>query len=199
MGYKNHNDYELLEASFENDEIALQILMDKYMPLIFLTASEYRQYLYQNQITEFMLDDFILLGKQTLICATKSYDDKIGVLFYTYFLRCLKSKFNTYCRSLMAKKNQPLFHYQSLDYEINDFCAVTSYLDDDPERSILYLDMQKALKNYLFSLNFEQHSILELRFNGFSYQEIESLLHVNRSLVTKTISTARKNLFKIIN
>lgn len=199
MGYKDYNDYELLELFNEEDEIALQILVDKYMPLIFLTSNQYKQYLYQNQITEFILDDFILLGKQTLIYAARSYNEQIGVLFYTYFFRCLKSKFNTYCRSLMTKKNQPLFHYQSFDYEINDFCVITSYLDDNPELSILYLDMQKMVKDYLLSLNFEQHSILELRFNGFSYQEIESLLSVNKSLITKTIANAKKYLFKIIN
>ncbi len=199
MRYKDYNDYELLEAVLEEDEIAKQILLEKYKPLIFLVAKQYYQYALERQIEEVMLEDFTSVGEATLFTIAERYNDKMDVLFYTYFLHCLKSKYNSVLRSLLAKKNQPNIHYQALEYEIEDFGAATTYLEDNPCQLITYHYLQDQIANYLFQLSFLQQSVMELRLNGFRYQEIVSLLGVSKDFISKTIKKVREELKEIIN
>ncbi len=199
MGYKDYNDYELLAALDEEDEVAKKILMYKYEPLIVMVAKEYRDYLTHRKVEEFMFEDFILLGQDTLLSSARSYNEKAGVLFYTYFLYCLKSKFSTFSRSLLAKKNQPAIHYQALDYEVEDFCVIATDIDDNPEKAFDYSKLENTMKDYLYKLSFEQQNIIQLRLNGFCYREIETLLEVSKDCVSRTIRKAKRELVEIIN
>lgn len=199
MGYKEYNDYELIELVLEEDEVAKDILKNKYKPLIFLEAKKYYQYALGQHFHEVLLDDFLAFGEQALYSAVKSYDDRKGFLFYTYYLCCLRSKYTSLLRTLGSKKNQPLVHYQSFDYEVDDFCAISNATYDNPMMASHYFDLQQALSQYLYTISFLQQSVLELRINGFHYHEIMCLLHVSKDFVSKTIKKARIELKKLMN
>lgn len=198
MSYKDYNDYELILAFNENDDDAKKILLEKYYPLIYSVAKNYYQYLINHQIEEIIFDDLIIIGEETLLTISKSYDERAGVLFYTYFLRCLKSKFNTLVRSYFAKKNQPNFHYQAFDYEIEDFCAISNSEDNPLIATQQYL-LEDKIKDYLYQLPFLQQAIIELRINGFRYYEIVNLLQVSKDYISKTVKKVKEELKQIIN
>ena len=93
MGYKEYNDYELIELVLEEDEVAKDILKNKYKPLIFSEAKKYYQYALGQHFHEVLLDDFLVLGEQALYSAVKSYDNTFLLLkkskVYIYFLKYL--------------------------------------------------------------------------------------------------------------
>ena len=100
MRYKDYNDYELLEAVLEEDEIAKQILLEKYKPLIFLVAKQYYQYALERQIEEVMLEDFTSVGEATLFTIAERYKNLpygLGWVFPVQFI-CWIQKLSEHIR-----------------------------------------------------------------------------------------------------
>ena len=122
-----YNDYELLDLIYENDEIAYNIMFNKYKPLIYARAKKYYNCALINDYVDLSLDDFINEGFLTLDRAIKHFDSNKGYLFYSFLFSCLNSNFNIMLRNLFSLKNKPLLHYQELEFEINDVKQVNPY------------------------------------------------------------------------
>lgn len=183
-----YNDYELLDLISDNDELAYNIMLDKYKPLIYKMARKYYNFAIGNYYVEFALSDFVNEGYLAFDRAVKNFNQDKEAIFYSYLCSCLKSNYFLMLRSLFTLKNKPLLHYQELDFEINDSKQIDPY---DYINSIIFYD---DLKDYLLNLEFIDSAILELRFNNFKYREIVDLLEVNNARINRVISKARKFL-----
>ncbi len=187
-----YNDYELLDLIFENDEVAYKIMLDKYMPIIYTKAVDYYTYLKNNGYGSICFSDFIALGMETFDNAVRKYDLNKGYLFYTFFLVCLKIDYSLFLRTMKSKKNRPIFHYQELDFEICDSSQIDPYLKIETE------DLKYKLKDYLYSLDFVDSAILELRINNFKYREIIQLLQVPSSRINRVVIKARNTFSRCL-
>ena len=184
----NYNDYELLDLIYDNDEVAYDIMLNKYKPLIYTVASKYYKYISYKNYTDVSFDDFVNEGFLAFDRALKNYDPNKGTLFYSFLLVCLTSSFNFMYRSILTLKNRPLLKYQELDFEVRDSRAV------DPYDSIDNLDIYNKLDDYLDSLSQLDSAIITLRINNFKYFEIEELLEVSSSHISRVIKAMREKI-----
>lgn len=192
---KYYNDYELLYLISEEDEIAKDILKRKYAPLIYEKAKEYYQGNSYN-IPSFSFDELIALANDTLLRASRNYNQDQKAVFYTYFLVCLNREFSLYKRGLLAKKNQ-LFYDQTQDitsYEINDYITEEVKWDNDPCKLSEEKELFDFIKEYMYGLEGYERKVFELRFNGFKYVEIGTLLGISTVSVGKIVEKLKKNL-----
>ena len=183
-----YNDYELLDLICDNDEVAYNIMINKYKPIIYNKALEYYNYLKNNYYEGLTLDDFLEDGLITLNHAIKSFDSNKGSLFYSFLLVCLTSSFNLMLRKVFTIKNRPLLKYQELEYEVKDSKGI------DPYDYVDNLDIYDELNNYLYNIGLIDSAIIELRLNNFKYSEIMKLLDVSASKINRTIKTMRERL-----
>ncbi len=183
-----YNDYELLDLICDNDEVAYNIMINKYKPVIYNKALEYYNYLRSNNYEGLTLDDFLEEGLITLNHAIKSFDSNKGSLFYSFLLVCLTSSFNLMLRKVFTIKNRPLLKYQELEYEVKDSKGI------DPYDYVDNLDIYDELNNYLYNIGLIDSAIIELRLNNFKYSEIMKLLDVSASKINRTIKTMRERL-----
>ena len=183
-----YNDYELLDLIYDNDEVAYDIMLKKYKPIIYSKALEYYNYLKANHCEGFTLDDFYEEGIIAFNHAIKKFDANKGTLFYSFLLVCLTSSFNFMYRSILTLKNRPLLKYQELDFEVRDSRAV------DPYDSIDNLDIYNKLDDYLDNLSQLDSAIITLRLNNFKYFEIGELLEVSSSHISRVIKAMREKI-----
>ena len=122
-----YNDYELLDLISDNDELAYNIMLDKYKPLIYKMARKYYNFAIGNYYVEFALSDFVNEGYLAFDRAVKNFNQDKEAIFYSYLCSCLKSNYFLMLRSLFTLKNKPLLHYQELDFEINDSKQIDPY------------------------------------------------------------------------
>lgn len=183
-----YNDYELLDLIYDNDEVAYNIMINKYKPVIYNKALEYYTYLRNNNYEGLTLDDFLEEGLITLNHAIKSFDCNKGSLFYSFLLVCLTSSFNIMLRKIFTVKNRPLLKYKELDFEVKDSKGI------DPYEYVGNLDIYSKLTDYLYSVSLIDSAIIELRLNDFKYSEIMELLDVSSSKINRVIKTMREKI-----
>ena len=69
-----YNDYELLDLIYDNDEVAYNIMLKKYKPVIYGKALEYYNFLRNNHYEGVSVDDFYLEGVFAFYHAVKKFD-----------------------------------------------------------------------------------------------------------------------------
>ena len=184
MDYKKVNDYEVMYLIRENDEEAKGLLYKKYGSVIKKIALKYLDFASKHGV-EF--DDLVQEGYIAFFQAVETYDENGGALFFSYVSLCVNRHLITYCRNLCSKKHFILNNSISDDsiVEIKDEFSNPEniFLDRLAEDKFIYY------KNY-FDVKYS--SVLELRYNGFSYKEISKLLDIPISTVDGRIYRIRK-------
>lgn len=186
MNYKDVNDYEVLYMVRENDDNAQELLLKKYLPLIHKVSAKYSSYAKNHGVES---DDLVQEGFIALSKACHTYREDSGVLFFTYARLCIERHLITYCRNMSSNRHYILNH--SVGEE--NFCYMKNF-QSDPEEIYLHFYEEKEFVQYKNSLDLEYSSILELRYNGFSYKEISRLLDIPVSTVDGRIYKMRKAL-----
>lgn len=199
MDKSTYNDYELLYLMEEEDEDAQRILYQKYQPLLYEMTKTYYQRFRVEDLEGVSFDEFISIGFKTLEKSIRTYDGSRGAIFYTYFSVCLKRAFQLYRRSLLTLKNQPLFHYDEKDYEVEDVLSLEVKWKDNPLFLCESLETEERIKNFMYDLEGLDRAIFELRLNGFAYTEIATILETTTQRVGKVLQKLRGKLKKQLN
>ena len=187
MNYEGINDYDLIYKIREhNDENAFYDLVKKYEPIIINCAKKY--YL-NNPYYGVDLNDYSQEGRIAVFKAMKSFDVNGASLFYTYVCLCINRCLITYCRSLGASKNSLLNN--SLSDETYSFLGDIEY---EPSIFVGNMYSDKAIIDYKNTLDFLDSTIFELRYNGFSYIEIGTLLDISSTTVARHLCKIKKTL-----
>lgn len=189
MNYKEINDYEQLYLIKENDDDSFNLIFEKYKPIILSLAKRYYKKVNYHYCE---LDDLIQEGYIGLSNAIKAFKEYDNNLFYTFCIICIKRQIQNYCRGCFSQKSTAFVESLSLDDVADNGlrlmdCVMDAarvynpitYLDDD----IMYCELIK-FKN---SLSTNQSLVFELRYNGFKYKEISTLLDITISSVDNYI------------
>ena len=196
MDYQYYNDYELLFLLEENDEIARMIFTRKYRPLVYEEAKIYYNRIKMEDLEGLSFAELVSLGDQALERARLSFNDNKGALFYTYFIVCLRSSFHLYYRGLKAKKNQMFFTYDEKDYQVEDAISFETKWKNNPLSICEKHEQEEKIFEFMLDLDgFERH-VFELRYHGFKYHEIATLLSSTTNQVGKCLQKLRKMLKK---
>ena len=182
-----YNDFELVYMVGESEE-ALSLLMNKYEPLFRKMANSF---VYKYPLKGLNVEDIVQQCRIILCKAVDTFSDSNDVIFYTYLLACLKWGLSSYCRTLI-KRPDTVFYMGDENYENSkEFVSSCNSFElcSDLE---FFLD----LITFKHNLSFLDSCIFELRYNGFSYRDIASLLEINVKKVDNSLFFARKKLEK---
>lgn len=187
MDYKGINDYEVLYLIKERDDGAFDLLLQKYLPIIKSIAKRYFAFA-KNRGAEY--DDLVQEGYLGLNNAICSYREDGSSLFYSYASLCIERQISLYCRALSSKKHEILsMAISGEDYAMDTVVSKES----NPENILLDSLVVEDFSNYNYSLELENSCIFELRFNGFSYQEISELLELPITTIDGRLCKMRRN------
>ena len=165
MVYKDINDYYLIDMICENDELSYGMLFDKYRPLIKKIASNfYRNY--KNYGYEY--DDFLQEGYLGFYKALKNFNLNKSVLFYTFVSLCVNRQLISFVNKISSKA------YNYILLPLDEYDLIYTGVKDNYD---YYLE--ELIKEVLNESSIEDASVFELRYNNFSYKEIEVLLDID--------------------
>ena len=189
MNYREINDYEQLYLIKENDDDSFNLVFQKYRPIIISLAKRYYKKVNYHYCE---LDDLIQEGYIGLNNAIKSFKEYDNNLFYTFCIICIKRQMQNYCRGCFAYKNLAFMDSVSLDDSFDDGAVLMDCVKDDSKlyNPIAHLDsntIYKELIKFKNSLSMNQSLVFELRYNGFKYKEISTLLGITISSVDNCI------------
>ena len=196
MNYKDLNDYEVLYLVKEHEEEAEQILYEKYRPLIQSLAYKYYK---RAKNRGYELADFMQEGYIGLKRAIEKYEVSKDCLFYTFALLCIERQMQTVVRGLSTLKQEVLNHTLSYDYILPEsdlaICdIVAGETQDNPEYLLLEKETMQRLIRFRNELPDVQAQVFELRFNGFRYSEISTLLDLSTKSVDSYLVRIRRKL-----
>ena len=184
-----YNDYELVYMVKEDEE-ALNYMIKKYEPLFRSFAYSFvKKHKYKGLDPE----DIVQHLRITLCYAIDRYDSQRDVLFYSFLLTCLKRSVANFTRKQLNKPDcynyMDLDNYDNLEEFKSSFDMYDYYIDSEYEKEII---------NFKNSLSTLDAQIFELRYNGFSYGDIASLLEINEKKVDNQLLKIRKKLEKYL-
>lgn len=196
--YNDENDYELLYLIKEENEDAKEVFFEKYKPMVEMKANKFYS-LYNN--TGYELNDLIQEGMLALNKAISDYEHEKDVKFNTFANICVERQMLSFIRGFNRQKHQVLNSSVSIDAENKDGRVLLDILNDNtknPETSFISEEELKELKDKMKeNLSEKEREVFDLRFEGFTYQEIARLLNISVKSVDGTISRIKQKLEKV--
>lgn len=190
MDYKKINDYEVVYMVRENDEEARKIIFNKYIPIVRRIASDH---LALAKMARIEYEDLVQEGLIALNEAINKYNERSGVLFYTFLCVCVERRILTYCRKMNSSKHYLL--NTSLDdeyiYSVSDNDVFEAYFNE--------INLERKFVSFKNLFDIVESNIFELRYNGFSYKEISKLLDIPVSTIDGKLCKIRRILKETLN
>lgn len=195
----NENDYELLYLIKEENEEAKELFYEKYTPLVEMKAKKYYEAV-QNKGYE--LNDLIQEGMIGLSSAIKDYQDNKDVKFITFASVCIDRQLSNFIRNINRQKHQILNGSISIDAKTPSGRTLLDILNDNsnpnPEESFVFLEEQEEIKDKVKQfLTKREREVFDLRYEGFTYQEIALLLNISVKSVDGAISRIKQKIINI--
>ena len=193
------NDNELLDLVKEENEEAKEKIYEKYAPIVEIKA---RNHFPKIKDKGYELNDLIQEGMVGISNAIRDYNDDKDTSFFTFASICIERQILTCIRDINRYKHQALNDSISIDEEIKDsgrtlLDILSDKSNPNPEDSFIILEEHKELKNKIKTILSErEREVFDLRFEGFTYQEIAILLNMSRKAVDGTIFRIKQ---KIVN
>ena len=182
--YRDLNDYEILYLVKENDDIDYAILYEKYRPLVYKIALKYKTIF---KTFGYELDDLMQIGYMSLFNAIKHFESDIS-LFYTYSLNVIEYGIINEIRKNNTNKRKVL--NDSISYDVlvpNSNLSYIEIIPDTKENIYDINDNYEELIVFKNTLPFMVSCIFELKYEGFSDDEISLLLEISLKEVRKGI------------
>jgi RNA polymerase sigma factor (sigma-70 family) len=182
----------ILKKAKAGDQVSLAALIVKYDPAMNKIAS-----FFQNRFKNTYSLDFLELKQDALIAFLKSvsrYDNDKNKSFLNYSKICMLNALTSTIRRKRTETPSPTIPIEP--GEDNPGINVVS-LRPSPQETLenekIAEEIRAALKKLLSE---SQYCVIELYFNGFSYLEIASLLHISKKTVDNTIAGAKIKISK---
>jgi len=161
MKYKvdlfKENDLELLDRIRQNDELALDVMLEKYKPLI---VKKINQYMFPKA----EIGDYIQEGYKVLLKAIDTYRDDYSKTFTRYFELLLTNRFNTLYKKSKNDKTIIIPEEEIVDdasLEVDDYIDLSIYKFSKFENQIydLYFNRQESIDQICDELNVQHKQV----------------------------------------
>lgn len=204
MDYRDLNDNELVYLCAENNEDAINLIVNKYKNCILMILKEY---LKEYNIIGVEVADLYQEGLIGLMHAIHSYNPTRDVLFYTYANACIRTSLISAIRQTFRQKNRILNYSYSLDKIFEDsgdnFYEILKDESYEPNKLLLSSEDENELINKLKSkLSKSELAIFELRLKGLSNGEIASLIDKDTKYIENSLFRIKrkyKELNKVVS
>ena len=204
MDYRDLNDNELVYLCAENNEDAINLIVNKYKNCILMILKEY---LKEYNIIGVEVADLYQEGLIGLMHAIHSYNPTRDVLFYTYANACIRTSLISAIRQTFRQKNRILNYSYSLDKIFEDsgdnLYEILKDESYEPNKLLLSSEEENELINKLKSkLSKSELAIFELRLKGLSNGEIASLIDKDTKYIENSLFRIKrkyKELNKVVS
>jgi len=200
LNYREFNDNEILNYISEGNEIALNLIYEKYKPLINKIATNmFRRYCSNTSLEK---NDLIQEGMLALNSAINHFKEQKDVLFYTYAKTCIERKIISVVISAHRQKNKPLNDSIAVEFSTDDVNVDVLLKDNhmNPENIIIDRESESELLEKINnSLTDLEQQILQLKMDGFDYKEISLIVNKDTKSVDNAIQRIRNKIKKIVN
>ncbi len=201
MDYKELNDNELIYLCHDNNEEAINLVINKYKNCIITILKEY---LKEYNIIGIEISDLYQEGLIGLLHAIETFDKDKEVLFYTYACTCIRTNIISAIRLTFRQKNRILNNSYSLDKLFNE--STTNYyeifkdMSQEPNKLLIDEEELEELVNKLKKkLSKMECDILDLKLKGLKNTEIAVLLDKNKKFVENTMFRITKKYKELTN
>lgn len=201
MDYKELNDNELIYLCHENNEEAINLVINKYKNCIITILKEY---LKEYNIIGIEISDLYQEGLIGLLHAIETFDKDKEVLFYTYACTCIRTNIISAIRLTFRQKNRILNNSYSLDKLFNE--STTNYyeifkdMSQEPNKLLIDEEELEELVNKLKKkLSKMECDILDLKLKGLKNTEIAVLLDKDKKFVENTMFRITKKYKELTN
>lgn len=204
MDYRDLNDNELVYLCAENNEDAINLIVNKYKNCILMILKEY---LKEYNIIGVEVADLYQEGLIGLMHAIHSYNPTRDVLFYTYANACIRTSLMSAIRQTFRQKNRILNYSYSLDKIFEDsgdnLYEILKDESYEPNKLLLSSEEENELINKLKSkLSKSELAIFELRLKGLSNGEIATLIDKDTKYIENSLFRIKrkyKELNKVVS
>lgn len=199
MNYKDINDYELIYMVRDGDDCYVEVLLDKYQPLIHRKTLRWKKVAKDCSLE---IEDLEQEIRCSLVNAIRNFDDSNGVIFYTYVSTIIDNTIIRVLRNYQTFKQKMLNEAISLQtpiiegaYTLQDVLKNSVETLDD---ILIYNHFERELSGFCYNLPIEDASLFELFLSGYSLNEIVHLLSLEKRFVSGRLYCIRKNLKKFL-
>ncbi len=186
-----HNDYELVYLAQNGNEDAINIIYNKYKPVIIKKSKNAILLATHHGID---INDIMQEGYIGLDEAIKSFSQNTNASFYTFAILCIDRQILTYLRKITRGKNKTLNDAIALDE------VLEKTIDDGTNLEMNYIykvtdsEIIQKLKEKL--TDFEK-KVFDLRVNGYGFDEIAKILNKDLKSIYNTFQRIKIKFKKI--
>ena len=188
----NTNEYELVFLAQEGNEDAINLIYQKYKPIIIKKSTNSIVFATHHgiDINDIMQEGFIGLDE-----AIKNFSQDTDATFYTFANLCIDRQIFNYLRKMTGSRDRVL----NESITIND--GLESTVDDGNNLELNFVghdnDIQLAREIRQFLTEFER-KVFDLRIDGYSFEEIAKKLGKDIKSIYNTFHRIRLKIKKNI-
>jgi RNA polymerase sporulation-specific sigma factor len=194
--YEDLNDYELVSVAQELNEDAINILHQKYQPLINKKCRKYIKYLHNKGVEISDLIQECTIGFEEAI---HNFNPSDNVSFYTFANVCMDRQL----MSELTKQNRDKYKFlneavpletidEESDINLIDFIQDNSH---NPELGLLSHEEFKELYGSISKeLTTLEECVFKLKLQGFGYKEIADILDKDEKSIDNAIQRIRAKI-----
>lgn len=193
MLYKEYNDYELISLAHEQNEDAINIIYEKYKPIIVSKCNTYIKYIKGIELSDLIQECYIVLNT-----AINTFNQEKDNIFYTFINLCLdRYLINEYKKSNNTK-NKLLNESLSLDSLDNEDKNLIKIIKDDkynPELELIQeLNFMELYNKIIDKLTYLEELVFILKVQNFNYKEIASILDKDSKSIDNAIQRIKTKI-----
>ena len=188
-----YNDYELVFLAKEGNEDAINIIYQKYKPII--VRNSQTAILKANhhgiEISDIMQEGFIGLDE-----AINNFSENDNASFYTFAVLCINRQIINYLRKTTGGRDKIL----------NDATPIDEYVernmkdDHDTEFSFIYKETEEYIKEEIKkNLTEFENNVFNLKIDGYTFEEIANTLNRDVKSIYNTFHRIKLKIKKIID
>ena len=190
--YDDYNDYELVALAREGNEDAINIIYQKYKPLI-INKSKDAIYVANHHGLE--ISDIMQEGYMALEEAIQNFSESDNASFYTFAMLCIDRNIINFIRKNTKSSNRLLNDASPID----DYVEKNMIDEASLEFSFIYRDTEEELiskvrKNFT---DFED-KVFNYKMDGYSFEEIANTLNKDLKSIYNTFHRIKSKIKKII-
>ena len=201
MAGEGSTDNELLYIMHQQDDWAVEDLLNKYKPMICGMIFRLGQFENCSVSGDAYKEDLEQESRMMLVSAADSYREDYPCSFKTYLQNCLRKHLLTIYRHSQCSSDAAFYACDSLDIIVGENHATykAELLDSndrffDPVYCFALNEASKQIKHLRRYFTPKEWKILCLSLESTSYQEAAALLNITRKSYGNQLSRVRKKL-----
>lgn len=192
-------DTELINMVCEKNEEASDLLYDKYKYIVDIIFNKYLKSAYALSVDLKEMKQEALLGFSD---ALVNYNQDKAASLATFISLCVERRVNNYVKKADTQKYRMLKDAYSLDAPMSENSTLQEYIGDDSLDPGKTLEMEENIINLKKKiddmLSPHEKEVYELLINGFSYDDICTILKINQKQVYNTVARLRDKIKSVI-